>query len=1192
MNALFDTMTSGHICITLLHSLWQMAMAVVVAKAIGSLAPRRLNVRYVICVMALSVGLLSLPITYLRVSSSPLKTNVAAHVGPATSVDPKSGGDEFKPAAIQKIDPATAQTEDDRDGSETATTVQDVSPSVLASARTWWPAITVCVAMAYVAGVILMLARLARAAFRVEKIRASAQQVVTDSLLKIAEECCQRISLTVVPRIAHSSRVAIPKVVGLIRPTILLPTSAITGLTLSDLEMILAHELSHVRRHDLWVNCVQRLAESLLFFNPAAWYLSREIGMLREFCCDEKACAAVKGRVRQPRLRYAEALLNTLELSQQELDRSSVALAISGQGPSEIRKRIARLIDEPIDENFRHTRASVIVIAVALAILFAIPPFATSQEQRDAPGELLTGEVAPEIPPYVNASPFIPDAADVTVAAARKRTFGIQGVQKIAFKQTYRQAEVSLMQDHPDNSLESLWKARNGRFDKEQYSPHEVILAWDEDSLLLQNLVKGEPNKMWSQAKFWDGKEGWIGEYGSGVKNAYRYADISKLFSYIVPLHYPHWDAAGGRLPWNGPKVLLRKYGNAPAVTDYSFSATQIVDGGECEIFDGPARGEKLWITKSTGLVKAVSRHFANCSNEERLAFCSKICGKELTDIQEFTVWQKAQSAEAQKDLSVRWAEESWRYAEPGNLSVFSDYREIAPGVKWPMKVDRIIVHSNGNRTEGDSSSFKYYYGKIECSEVQREFSMPNLAKAALPEAGLKVTDRRHEVPVEYKWTENFDEGEAKRLLKLKLAEKRKQDAATQTINDTPINSIEDALEVLSEGPTVAPAKVWARAIKYLVDHRNAAVPALIEALDREKRDHPISKFAFALRAIGDRRAVPALIRSIPKTLLPGRSDYGLLIEDDALGPFLQRHDLEDAAGASSGAWPFGYGRAQREVFGALQRLTGQKFDEFELRFVDLSGTDSQRQQKGRQFSSVALQWQNWWERDWKSMLNDPAYSKVGLPLDDSPRNAAPTGQHQLPVGKALKFQSTGFGGIIQLVSESDAVCCFIDLDTGRTSGWPKAIPDRGNLSSTELKNWVKRKGFDVVGVMHTPKGEQNPRYCAQPLDMQTWKISEEELRQLGTAVSGETSYPLSRPVKLMVPRTSIPKPHDIDHSGDAFLFVTREGTSGVLRLTAQVTEIGSAGYSGANGSFENRGFYSGVKYMLSTIAKRKSVEP
>jgi hypothetical protein len=77
-----------------------------------------------------------------------------------------------------------------------------------------------------------------------------------------------------------------------------------------------------------------------------------------------------------------------------------------------------------------------------------------------------------------------------------------------------------------------------------------------------------------------------------------------------------------------------------------------------------------------------------------------------------------------------------------------------------------------------------------------------------------------------------------------------------------------------------------------------------------------------------------------------------------------------------------------------------------------------------------------------------------------------------------------------------------------------------------------------------------------------------------------------------MVPRTSIPKPHDIDHSGDAFLFVTREGTSGVLRLTAQVTEIGSAGYSGANGSFENRGFYRGVKYMLSTIAKRKSVEP
>ncbi len=93
-----------------------------------------------------------------------------------------------------------------------------------------------------------------------------------------------------VPLIAQAERIAVPTVIGLLRPMILLPASALTALTANELELILAHELAHVRRFDLWVNLLQRLGEVVLFFNPAMWYLSRRISTLREYCCDELVC--------------------------------------------------------------------------------------------------------------------------------------------------------------------------------------------------------------------------------------------------------------------------------------------------------------------------------------------------------------------------------------------------------------------------------------------------------------------------------------------------------------------------------------------------------------------------------------------------------------------------------------------------------------------------------------------------------------------------------------------------------------------------------------------------------------------------------------------------------------------------------------------------------------------------------------
>src|SRR5438445_767942 len=74
--------------------------------------------------------------------------------------------------------------------------------------------------------------------------------------------------------------------------------------------------------------------------------------------------------------------------------------------------------------------------------------------------------------------------------------------------------------------------------------------------------------------------------------------------------------------------------------------------------------------------------------------------------------------------------------------------------------------------------------------------------------------------------------------------------------------------------------------IKELVEIGKPAVPALAAALDRATKETPMRLLPFTLRAIGEPRAVPALIRAVPRTLLPPASDCGMSVRDAELPKF------------------------------------------------------------------------------------------------------------------------------------------------------------------------------------------------------------------------------------------------------------------------------------------------------------------
>ena len=235
----------------------------------------------------------------------------------------------------------------------------------------------------------------------------------------------------------------------------------------------------------------------------------------------------------------------------------------------------------------------------------------------------------------------------------------------------------------------------------------------------------------------------------------------------------------------------------------------------------------------------------------------------------------------------------------------------------------------------------------------------------------------------------------------------------------------------------------------------------------------------------------------------------------------------------------------------ALHRLTGKNFGDMELNWVHLAESPAQRTQQRALFDRFAQRWATWWEANWKSMVDDPAYATVNLPLP-APEAMPLTGRKTPPAGPGVKLQQGQQGWIVQSAQESSRRC-FVDLDTMREGGWPASLPPVAEIGvdSPQLLAWARKEGFDLVGVTYTPPGESKPLYCLQPLGMRVWKMTPAEHRRLDQAMAGREAYPLSQPVELMVPQREVKPPYD-KYSGDAFLFVTREGTAGVIRMTAK----------------------------------------
>ena len=378
-----DPELASRICLTLLHSLWQIVALVVLVWCCDRLLCRHSVQRsYGLHVFALFAVLLAMPITF-QLMGTTSQVQLPTAVEAALPKDQAIVVDQLETAPTAEVESSAIER-----GPSIV-----VQPSVVVANEPVlktpsWSHVASWILVVYALGVVAMLVRLVRSMVRTNRLSSGAKPIRQGPLFEAFRALAGQWSVRVVPVLAETQELVVPKVVGLLRPVILLPASAIAGLSPGELEMILAHELAHIRRHDMWINLVQRIAESILFFNPALWYLSRRISSLREYCCDELTCEAMAGDAADSQVRYAATLLRIVELAKPQITQGEeyAALAASGRSPSELRRRVARLFGEPIREPMRITRSGVLMIATLALLLLGVPTIWKSAAQSDDAG--------------------------------------------------------------------------------------------------------------------------------------------------------------------------------------------------------------------------------------------------------------------------------------------------------------------------------------------------------------------------------------------------------------------------------------------------------------------------------------------------------------------------------------------------------------------------------------------------------------------------------------------------------------------------------------------------------------------------------------------------------------------------------------------------------------------------------------
>ncbi|MBP6826798.1 MAG: hypothetical protein KA165_09615 [Saprospiraceae bacterium] len=216
---------------------------------------------------------------------------------------------------------------------------------------------------------LLLYLRLLGGYWLAHRLRNKGVSAPAESHTLLCKAWAERLNISRYVQLLESPNISEPLTIGFWKPVILFPVGLLAQLSPAQVEVLLLHELAHIRRHDYLVNLFQLGLEVLFFYHPLFWLLSREARSRREYCCDD----LVVRHTSDPIL-YASTLTN-LQLSFLHVQNQ---FTMNATGKSNFTERILRIAGITPKRSMRSNWFAILLLPFFIALVSWWPVAANS----------------------------------------------------------------------------------------------------------------------------------------------------------------------------------------------------------------------------------------------------------------------------------------------------------------------------------------------------------------------------------------------------------------------------------------------------------------------------------------------------------------------------------------------------------------------------------------------------------------------------------------------------------------------------------------------------------------------------------------------------------------------------------------------------------------------------------------------
>lgn len=312
---------------SILHSLWQGAIIFILLFIVFAIHKKmKADLKHNLAIGALFLIFVSFCLTFAALFSMPTKsTNATATL-------------ELESAALQQL--------------------YHFTNSWSFKTESYFPFIVAL----YVAGIGFQLIVLTSSYLKLKQLKHTYISAMPNEWLNVAQETIAKLGITKKVKCYLSEKVNVPLAVGFLKPVVLFPIGLVAQLDIKQVEAILIHELSHIRRNDYILNLMKTGIETVLFFNPFVWLTSRFIQIEREHACDDLVVKFTNSPIT-----YAHALLK-LELLKEN---RTPALSLAATGKNQhLYQRIKRITD--MKTSYMNAQQKILALCLTLATLISL----------------------------------------------------------------------------------------------------------------------------------------------------------------------------------------------------------------------------------------------------------------------------------------------------------------------------------------------------------------------------------------------------------------------------------------------------------------------------------------------------------------------------------------------------------------------------------------------------------------------------------------------------------------------------------------------------------------------------------------------------------------------------------------------------------------------------------------------------